>query len=196
MKLDPENARNITEVLYILKDMISARPNEWLPVYAAIGGALVGAIASFVPTLIVETVRSRREARQLELSMIAEIIALVEVIEVRGYLQNLKNIIEEFDKNQEIVSCCLSMDIQIHYSRIYQENCARIGLIRSDVAVKIVRFHQLIDALVQDVKPGGTLSKGGSKECFLEDMSILEQAIGIGKIFKSANNNVSESGPT
>lgn len=178
--MNPQDARDIAELLSLVKDLLSQRPNEWLPVYAAIGGAFVGAISSFFPIIIVEVFRNRKESRQIEKSMIVEISALLEVIEAREYLDKFKKIIEELKSDPEIESFSLTIDVPIHYSRIYQENCNRIGIIDSNKAAKIVRFHQLIDAVVQDVKPGGMLSNGAEANFFVGTARILEQALEIG----------------
>ena len=183
--MNPQDARDLFETLKLLTDLISQRPSEWLPVYAAIGGAFVGAIASFFPILIVETYKNRMESHQIQASIIAEIAALVEVMEARGYLGSLKNIVEQFNAKPELTSYSISVDVPSHYSRIYQGNCSRIGLICSNTAVKIVRFHQLIDAVVQDVKPGGVLSRGAEKKAFIEAIAILEQALEIGEELKT-----------
>lgn len=178
--MSPQGARDIAELLSLLKDLLSQRPNEWLPVYAAIGGAFVGAVSSFFPIIIVEVFKNRKESRQIEKSMIVEISALLEVIEAREYLDEFKKIIEKIKSDPEIESFSLTIDVPTHYSRIYQENCNRIGIIDSNKAAKIVRFHQLIDAVVQDVKPGGVLSNGAEVDFFVSTARILEQALEIG----------------
>lgn len=178
--MNPKDAHEISEALKLLQELYSQRPNEWLPVYAAIGGAFIGAIASFFPILAVEIFKNRKEAKQLESSMVVEITSLVELIETRGYIKDIENIIEKFNLDPTLVSHTYTVGVDSEYSRIYQANCNRIGLINSDAAIKIVKFHQLIDAVVQDVKPGGALSKGSKKASFEQAKIIFEQALQLG----------------
>jgi len=75
-----------------------------------------------------------------------------------------------------------------HYSRIYQANCNKIGLLNKSLAAQIVRFHNLIDAVVQDVKPGGALNDGATLPVFVETRDILSEAIELG--YNIVNNTL------
>ena len=183
--MNPQDAHEISEAVKLLQELFNQRPNEWLPVYAAIGGAFIGAIASFIPILVVEIFNNRKEAKYLELSMVFEITSLVELIDTRGYIKDIENIIEKFNLDPTLKSHSYTIGVDSEYSRIYQANCNRIGLINSDTAIKIIKFHQLIDAVVQDVKPGGALSNGNKKASFEQTKIIFEKALQIGSQLKN-----------
>ena len=177
--MNPQDANEIVEALKKLQELYTQKPSEWLPVIAAIGGAFVGAIASIIPIGTVEYFKNRKEANQLEASMVVEIMSLVEIIETRGYLNDINKIIEKFDQDPTLESHTYTIGVDDSYSRIYQENCSRIGLVKFTTATKIVKFHQLIDAVVQDVKPGGAMSCGTNRASFVQALTIFNEALTI-----------------
>ena len=82
----------------------------------------------------------------------------------------------------------LSVDVPLHYSRVYQENCKNIGVISNEVASEIIIFHQLIDAVVQDIKPNGAFSSGATLETFEQMLKIFEQALSVGRKLSKTHN--------
>ena len=77
------------------------------------------------------------------------------------------------------------MNVSKEYSRIYQANAHQIGVIQTEQAVDIVRFHQLMDAVVQDVRPGGLLSNGAQLHAFTETEKIFKSALEVGRKLKT-----------
>lgn len=63
-----------------------------IPALAGILGAVVRAVASFVPNLITDYFRNKREAKKIETSLIAEIKVLIEVADARNYQITLEKI--------------------------------------------------------------------------------------------------------
>ena len=179
--MNPEDARNLAEAVRLMQEAVATSPNEWLPVYAAIGGAFVGAIASFIPNALTAFINHRRDSHIIEASLVAEIVALVKVVEARDYLGSLNLIITNLNSQAAGTTFGFTVDVPAHYSRIYQANCHKIGLVRKNIAVKVVRFHQLVDAVVQDVKPGGLMSQGVTVDAYRQDSEILTQAIALGR---------------
>jgi len=152
---------------------------EWIPALAGILGALVGAIAAFIPNLIVESRRLRQEACLVEASLLAEMTALVEVAEERDYLTDLANVIARLEQQPHGSTFSVSANIPTHYSRVYQANAHRIGIIDKRKATDIIRFYQLVDAVVQDVTAGGALNAGAAVEAFKQNHQILSRAFEI-----------------
>ncbi|EHH1051910.1 hypothetical protein J7I00_004663, partial [Vibrio parahaemolyticus] len=72
-------------------------------------------------------------------------------------------------------------DIPAHYSLIYQEQCKHIGTLDREVARDIINFYQLIDAIVQDIKPNGTFTTHPSLEAYEESLVMFQLAVQIGK---------------
>lgn len=178
--MTPEELKNLAEVISLLKDVTSPPANEWLPLYAALGGAITGALASFFPTLFLESRRESREAKRIQSAVLTEIVALLEIIEHRRYLDSVQEVITYLETQSQETTYTFTAIIPDHYSRIYQENCSNIGVIETQIAKNIVIFHQLIDSVVQDVKPGGVVSQGANIEAFRELKRIFNRAIQIG----------------
>ena len=156
-------------------------PTNWLPAFIGLLGAVIGAVASISGTLISEKCRNQRESTQLKASLIAEINAILYAIEVRGYLKTLDEISGHLKLEPKGTKLTAQVLIPEHYSRIYQANAANIGKLDSGSAYNIVQFHQLIDAVVQDVTPGGVLAEGAELEVFEEASRMVRKAITIGK---------------
>jgi hypothetical protein len=113
-------------------------------------------------------------------SLLAEISALLQIIEHRKYHESIKEVIEHLKDQPPGTTHSYTVEVPTHYSRIFQENCSSIGRIDKFYSEKIIIFHQLIDAVVQDVKPGGVISKGANLDTFEETEKILSRAIEIG----------------
>lgn len=186
--MSPEDAQAIAESLMVVSELSSPKPNEWLPVYAALGGAIAGAIASFFPTWLIERRREAAFAKQVESCLLAEISALVEIIDRRGYLSALKDVTDYLRQNPEGTHYKFAVDVPSHYSRVYQDNCKHIGVVRSDIAQQIIVFHQLVDAVVQDMKPNGVFNEGATLETFEEMEVIFGEAMEIARKLLQKHN--------
>ncbi len=179
--MTPEDIQSIAETVRIMKGLTSSEPNEWLPVYAALGGAIAGAIASFFPSWMMELRKEAAFSKKIERCLLSEISAIVEIVEHRGYLLTLKKIITHLRESPEGTLYCFYVDVPQHYSRIYQDNCKHIGAITEDTAQKIIYFHQLLDAVIQDIKPDGIFSDGTTLEHFEEMEIIFCEAVNMAK---------------
>jgi hypothetical protein len=173
------DTQQLIEVLQAV-EAIKSKPNEWLPVFAAIGGAFVGAISSFFPALLLERHRRKVEASTVKAALVAEISSLLKIIKARQYIDDVKNIIEDFKKTPDME---LSYKVQVpeHYSRVYQSHINKLGLLKTNEVTKIIEFYQMIDAVVQDLKPGGCISEGDvGIDAYHEMLEIFEVALSIG----------------
>lgn len=186
--MSPDDAQSLAQTIKIISELTTTPPNEWLPVYAALGGAIAGAIASFFPTWLIERRREAAFARQIESCLLAEISALVEIIDHRGYLSAIKGVANYLRESPEGTQYKFAVDVPSHYSRVYQDNCKHIGVVRGAVAHKIIVFHQLIDAVVQDMKPNGAFCDGATLETFEEMEAIFDEAMNIARELLKKHN--------
>ena len=74
--------------------------NPYLPVYSAIGGAAVGAMASIIPTSINSWFKDKRDRKVLSFQLYAEIKAALEVAEARQYANQLRQIVSLLKSGQ------------------------------------------------------------------------------------------------
>lgn len=155
--------------------------NVWIPAITGIIGAFVGSVSSFIPNLILDTYKRRRESELLEAALVAEVEALLDIVESRNYEKSFQDIISHLSTQSPETTYSLSIRVPDHYSRIYQGNALRLGIVCSNVAVNIIKFHQLVDSVIQDVTSGGVLSTGARLHSYKETYEILQRALSLGR---------------
>lgn len=178
--LDTRTILDTIEILKSLKTLFSDQ-NPYLPVYSALGGAFVGAVSAFIPNYITARLRERREKKSLTLAIYAEIKATIELIRVRSYLQSVQGIIEQMNRGL-IGPTTFQVIVPDDYSIVFKNNVSNIGILDPDLQVKVVQFYQLLEAVIQDVKPGGLLNISPQGENpFRELLVIGEQMLTLGQ---------------
>ncbi|MBE7926105.1 hypothetical protein [Pseudomonas saudiphocaensis] len=178
--METQQLLEAAKTIEVIQSLFHSEPNEWLPVFAAIGGAFVGGISTFLPSYFLEARKHRLERKAITTALTSEISALLEIIEHRNYLGGLIEAVNHLKANPED-KYILTVTVPEHYSRVYQSHIDRIGLVKPTLAAEIIEFHQLIDAVVQDIVPDSPVQEeGGDIETFEELVKILESAIHIG----------------
>ncbi|MNF49575.1 hypothetical protein D3C84_308500 [compost metagenome] len=173
---------------------------DWSPLVLSLAAinwtaVLVGlftAVASWFGPVRLWKKQAERESESVRASLFAEVAALVEIVERRGYLQSMRgietmlrarqaaSIYSAFQNGQGAESFEVLIDSE--YSRVYQGNVSKLGVLRAEDAKQIVRFHQLADAVRLDVIPGGGIARGTcNPEDFKEVADLLEIALEIGR---------------
>ena len=148
-----------------------SQPNEWVPIISTLGGTALGATISYFTTVGLENRKSRHFSLIVKRSLLSEMEALIFIIKKRRFIEILEEMI--LKNSVETVSSY----IPEHYCRVYQEHCKNLGVLDSEDAVKIVKFYQYIDAVVQDIKDGGTFSQAPSIDGFQEAIILLNKAL-------------------
>jgi hypothetical protein len=177
------NADNLQKVMQTLQDLKSlyTQQNQWIPVIAAVGGALVGAISAIFPNMIIERFKERRAVKALTESIVCEIVAILKIIEYRRYLESVEKIIENL-RSKPGNTISFTVVIPDNYFKIYHANLDKLSMIDRSIRVKVVTFYQLLEAVIQDVKPGGYISTSPRGiEPYIESASILRKGIELGK---------------
>lgn len=183
--MSPEEINLVTESI---KAIGSKGSNEWIPVIAALGGAVLGSFSSTITSSIIERKKEKMFSLQITRSLITEISALLNLMETRGFLDSINNAIAHLKENPDD-TYILASDIPPHYSRVYQENCKHLGVVDHETSKQIINFHHLVDAIVQDVKMDGTFSKSPTIEAYVEANKILTLAIRIGRNLETKKIN-------
>ncbi len=172
--MSPEDIKNLTETV---ASSIGTQPINWLPLLLA---ALLGSLVAFLPTFVLECYRDHKFSKRILIALLAEISALIEIAERRKYQESIREVISYLATQPEGTAYTFTVKVPDHYSRIFQSNCENIGAIKKEYAKKIIQFHQLVDAVVQDIKPGGIVSNGATIEVFKELDEIFTQALQVG----------------
>lgn len=132
---------------------------------------------------------ANREGRSVRAALLAEVAALIDVLERRGFLKNLRRAHQFLENLEDWQLEALDKDewkmpvpISDYYNRVYQENVTRLGSLSAAEAGQIVRFYQLCDAVKADVTEGGVLHKGSIEfEAYREAADMLEIAMDVGR---------------
>ena len=143
---------------------------------------------SYLPNKFLEAHKREKEAVAVWNALTTEIRSIMEIIQERNYSILLEKEIQNL-KNHGGVSK-ISVRVPEYYSRVYQAQVARIGLLDPALATKVITFHQLIDAVVQDVSPGGHIAEHGGD---LEDLKTLRDI--FGRALAKANEILVEGNP-
>jgi hypothetical protein len=154
-----------------------------ISINSAILVALISAVISFVVQLFFKWYDRWNQARSFELSIIAEVEAILNILEKRDYRKGLEegiihSIVSEnssVDKNYK-----LEIQIQENYCPIYFNNLDKISFISKQKVKDVVKFYSLLMSLAQDVKSGGILSTDPSSEAYNECLRLFDEAVEIG----------------
>lgn len=178
--LDTQTVLDTIEILKSLKSLLRDQ-SPYLPVYGALGGAFVGAVSAFIPNYITARLKERRERKSLTLAIYAEIKATIELIRVRSYLQSVRGIIEGMNRGL-IGPTTFQIIVPDDYCIVFKNNVSKIGILDPDLSVKVVQFYQLLEAVIQDVRPSGLLNTSPQGEApFRELLMIGEQMLALGQ---------------
>ena len=172
-----EEVKALEESLKIISTLTANQPNEYLPIIATAIGAVVGAVASFASMYCLDRRKDKLKTESLHASLKSEISAHLKVFKYRKYEKTIEKYIESLKNRPAGSKEIFFVQVPDHYSRVYQANCSAIGLIQKEAAEDIVMYHQLIDSVIQDVKPGGLIAQGGTLEQFVQLEKILSKAL-------------------
>lgn len=175
-----ETVQSSLKLIEDIKALIAPQ-NPYLPFYTAMGGALVGALASIFPSFVNSWIKDKRDRKALSLQLYAEVSAILEIAKSRQYAHGLRSIIGMLSSGQ---SSTATYQIQISDDRflIYRNSFGNLGLLNIKLQVPIVSFYQTLEAIIQDVKPGGMLNLNpASLREFSEVLFLVEKAEKLGE---------------
>lgn len=158
---------------------------DWTTVLVAL---VTGLTAAGGPYLIWRR-QAESERRSVRAALLAEVAALLEIVEIRGYVRDLREAEELLSRLEQWQldelspeECQICIPVGDHYNRVYQSNVNRLGSLSAREARMVVRFYQLIDSVKADVTEGGVLYQGSlDAEDFRDTADILEAAMALGR---------------
>lgn len=158
---------NTVEIISAVKPLFTSQ-NPYLPVYSALGGAFVGAIASIIPSLFLEKFRQKRDAKALTLQIYSEIKSYIQFLEYRGYIEHLSMITKQIEEIGGGDTFVIHFPDKRH--AVFEAALPKLGTVEIPLQVRFISFYQLVESFIQDVKPGGNMN---SQQCGIEDFSSL-----------------------
>lgn len=121
-----------------------------------------------------------QKRKAMTLQIYAEVHAALIIIRERGYLKAFEEMITFIEQNPDVLATFEVLVAEESFP-IFKANVSGLGMMPSQLLTPVVTFYTLIQALVQDVKPGGQLAKGGNKVGFEEALRIGRQTVVVGE---------------
>ena len=133
--------------------------------------------------------QTKNERSSVRSAFLAEVAALIEIVEIRGYLRDLrsceaylKSCSREHLDQLNPTDFSFSVPISNEYNMVYRANLTRLGGLSSTEAKQLVRFYQLTDSVIADITDGGALCTGTLEpDAFGKAADLIERATEIGR---------------
>ena len=162
-----------------------AAETDWTTVLVAL---FTGAAAAGGPIWIAYR-QTKNERSSVRSALLAEVAALIEIVEIRGYLKDLRSYeayLKSCDREHldqlNPKDFSFSVPISNEYNMVYRANLTRLGGLSSTEAKQLVRFYQLTDSVIADITDGGALCIGTVEpDAFGKAADLIEIAIKIGR---------------
>jgi hypothetical protein len=176
--MEPVNHLQTIELLNAAKPLFDGG-NGYLTAAVGALGAVGGALAAYVPNRMMAKHQKQELRKSTAFQLYAEIKATLEVERYRGYITGLRGILVAFD-NKQITEWSYQVQISDERFIIYKSNLANLGLLPPRLQSHIVLLYQLLEALIQDIKPGGLLNvRPVGRAPFAEALTLIERAKSI-----------------
>jgi len=156
---------------------------------AALLGALIGGVTSWLATWSIEVRRDRRQARNLALAAASEIDASLTMVRARDWAGACQRALLAAEHGQTV-------QLTVHVRDDYIPNCraamAHAGVISRDLSVYLSRFITIVDSVVSDLKrlndhaPGtqgslfGSDEPQGAKEFYTSLAQLMDAGFRVG----------------
>jgi hypothetical protein len=111
-------------------------------------GGLLAITGGLATTFALERQRRTAESRNLALAFKGEITALVEHIEERNYLQRITQVIEQIESTRQ--PFYMPIHLRYRYDRVYDENVARIGVLKGRLPELVPLFYTRLTSILED----------------------------------------------
>ena len=172
--MDPAHLQTI-EILRAAKPLFENGSEKLIAVVGVVS-ALVGALAAYIPNRLMAMHQREDLRKSTAFQLYAEIRATLEIVRHRGYIESLKEVLAAFDR-QEIDAWRYEVQVPDERFIIFKSNLTNLGLLPPKVQGQIVLLYQLLEAVVQDIKPGGMLNAVPAHRAgFAEAVTLSEKA--------------------
>lgn len=146
-------------------------------------GGFLAITGGLVTTYYLEKQRRTIESRNLALAFKGEITALIEHIVERNYLNRLTQVIDQIESTRQ--PFYMPLHIRFNYDRVYDQNVARIGVLKGQLPLQIPLFYTRLTSVLEDFS---NLGEGRYSSLELDILlriyrdlhRIIEAQIGLG----------------
>lgn len=166
------------QTIELLKEAKPLFDSSDAPLATIVGalGAIGGAIAAYVPNRLMASKQRDDLKKSTAFQIYAEVKATLEIERHRGYSNSLAQLVAAFDAGQ-ITEFAYVVQVPDDRFLIYKANLSNIGLLPPRIQSRVVLLYQLLEAITQDIKPGGFLNNPPAKRsAFVEATRIIDRA--------------------
>lgn len=153
----------------------------------ALVGTLVGGAISLTSTLVatfgMESIKQRRDARNLAYAFHGGIAAILAIVSQRRFESHVTELIAAARAGQQISA--IKVRAQRNYVELYAKNIERIGMLHPSLAERIPTFYICVNSLLEDVDSmyDGDLDKLSQDELltfYLGFQDLLGKTVNLG----------------
>lgn len=176
--IDQATVAQTIEVLRQAKPLFENN-GEYLIALVGALGAIGGALAAFFPMWWHGKVQRQERRRSVAAQIYAEVRATLQVVRHRRYVEDIRDIVDRFDRG-ELTSATYQVHVADDRFPLFRANIPHLALLEPQLQTKIVLLYQLLEAVVQDIKPGGLLNATDvGRRSFAELLEIATTARGL-----------------
>jgi hypothetical protein len=174
--------------------------------------AAISALAAIVGILLGGAVRAwesagarKRDTESLLAALVAEVEALVRLMDHRQFLQGIlqcgveARAMVETGKGQEEASF-LTIYMKHNYFSTYEASVGKIGILHPYMADRITRFYTYVKAASENYDPGSPFQSGLTAETVVQivesDLQLLHTALMLGRHIATFHNMAPPPGIT
>ncbi|MDA5473271.1 hypothetical protein [Yersinia kristensenii] len=155
--------------------------NQIIAASSGLIGAIIGASVSSLVNYRIEHSKRDYEAKSFASGFLGEVTSLQMIIRERGYLEAF----EEYFQSESIQNGTKRIYYRIlipeDYARFYNSNMNKVGVMGPIKTGKLIRYHQILQAIVQDFKPESYLYINGfDKEALEQGIKLFTMALQLG----------------
>ncbi|HDS6502755.1 TPA: hypothetical protein QH250_001501 [Enterobacter asburiae] len=154
--------------------------NQLIAAGSGLVGAFIGAAISGWVNHRISKENHNREVESFKAGFVSEVQSLQTIIAERDYL----NAFQKFSEHPDILAgekVHYEILIPDNYARFYNANLNKIGLMGPKLSSKLIQYHQLLQAIVQDLQPESAPMKHGfDKDMLDETIRIFSMALATG----------------
>jgi hypothetical protein len=175
LDMEPINHLQTIELLKAAKPLFASGD-----AYLVAGAGALSAVAGVLVAYLTNrwTVSGQRETtrKSTAFQIYAEISATLEVEQYRGYSTSIRDLLKASEGQDDFKGI---YQVQVPDERfiIFKANLANLGLLPPKLQSDIVLLYQLLEAVVQDIKPGGLLNlEHVGREPFVELLCLMDKS--------------------
>jgi hypothetical protein len=151
-----------------------------LPLIGVLLGGILSIAGGLLSNLFIECRRAKSARRNLALAFAGEISAIVEIVNTRQYIPNLRNAITYMEETGEIYP--LHISVNRDYFNVYVSN---IGILGGRLPRMIATFYTQGNSVLEDINSLSNDALGESDvsfhiEAYKELLKLFESTIVVG----------------